>query len=84
MKFYAKIISPNETHSGWLSSPPKESGWYELEREPDPSLEYLEYDSKQDAIVIKIRSLELHIETPLEKLEKRVTLLEQAIVREKS
>ena len=33
----------------------KEDGWYELEREPNLLVEYLEYDEQNDCILIKKR-----------------------------
>jgi len=79
MKLFVKILNVNEYRLAWRDDKSKEEGWYELEREPDPLLEYLEYDSKRDVIFIKTRPLEPCVETPLEKLEKHVAALEQKV-----
>jgi len=52
-KLYAQL-GLHECGLRWLSQP--EEGWYEIEREPDfHGGEYLEYDEKNDCIVIKKR-----------------------------
>lgn len=54
-KLYAKIVSDHEVNKMWTRQPPaREDGWYEIEREPGEN-EYLEYDEKDDCIVIKKR-----------------------------
>jgi len=64
MKFYAKIIGPNEIQltSERRSGPDgasfyqRSEGWYEIERELDIEAgEYLEHDEQNDCIVIKKR-----------------------------
>ena len=82
MNLFAQLLNLNEYRLSWSESKSQEEGWYKLEREPDSLLEYLEYDSKQDILVIKTRPTEPYVETPLEKLEKRVIQLEQIVIKE--
>ena len=80
---YGKIVSETGFKMRWSSTELlKEDGWYEIDREPDLLIEYPEYDPKQDTIVFIARPPSAPVETALEKLEKRVVLLEQAAIGE--
>lgn len=51
MKLFAKIISANEIQIV-LEGTQEGEGWYEIEREPDPRTEQLQYDPEKDCVNI--------------------------------
>ena len=95
MKFYAKIIGPNEIQltSERRSGPDgasfyqRSEGWYEIERELDIEAgEYLEHDEQNDCIVIKKREKsieELEIERQMTVKRQLVAELPDIILQNK-
>lgn len=56
MKLYAKKISEHEYHLA-REQTFLDEGWYEIEREPDPSTETLRYDLETDSVLIEKRTI---------------------------
>lgn len=55
MKLYAQVLDSVVAQTSWDSNFKKESGWYEIDHEPNPLTERFRYDPVEDRVVIEPR-----------------------------
>lgn len=80
MKLFAKIVSGTEVHFARESTLNGE-GWYEIEREPDPSTETLRYDLETDSVLIEKRTVTSEQIAAKEKAAEDATLMKADTIR---